>query len=340
MRILSITLIILLAGGSLSTAADELPKKLTIATWNLEWFFDQYTGDNSADLAKKQAAPTREDWDWKLAGVAKVISEIQPDILALQEVENRRVLFYLQQKLKKEYRLDYEIAYVEGEDFFTEQDVGILALSGMTGYGRKERTKEQLEEGKAAKDKSFYPINKHIVADFEWGEGTNKEKLTIINLHTRAMTNGAEIRKRQARLAREWMKEHITPRQNFIILGDLNSDELAAETTKEGDMGIFLGLDTPTTDDDLFDTLLKLSGDVKASHLNHMQYDRILCTDALMKDDPSRSDLAFKSCVIRRDLVVRGKVQDKDHMDIFWQIPQEERDISDHYPLVAEFEVK
>ncbi len=321
-------------------AADELPKKLNIATWNLEWFFDQYTGDNSAELAKKQAAPSREEWDWKLAGVAKVISEIKPDILALQEVENRRVLFYLQQKLKKEYKLDYEIAFVEGEDFFTEQDVGILALSGLTGYGRKERTKEQMEENKPAKEKRFYPLNKHIVADFEWGDGANREKLTIINLHTRAMSNGAEIRKRQARLTREWMKEHISPTQNFIILGDLNSDELADATTKEGDMGVFLGLDTPSTDDDLFDTLLKLSGEAKASHLNHMQYDRILCTDALMKDDPSRSDLVFKSSVIRRDLVVRGKEQDKDHMDIFWQIPQEERDISDHYPLVAEFEVK
>jgi hypothetical protein len=314
--------------------ADEKPQKLTIATWNLEWFFDQYTGDNSAELAKKQAAPSRADWDWKLAGVAKVISEIKPDILALQEVENRRVLFYLNQKLKSDYHLNYRIAYVEGEDFFTEQDVAIMALSGLTGYGRKERTKEQWN------DKKFYPLNKHMVADFEWGAGAEKEKLTLINLHTRAMSNGAEIRKRQARLTREWMQEHITPQQNFIILGDLNSDELAAATTKGGDMGVFLGLDTPSTTDDLFDTLLKLSGDVNASHLNHMQYDRILCTDALMKDDPSRSDLVFKSSVIRRDLVIRGKEQDKDHMDIFWQIPQEERDISDHYPLVAEFEVK
>lgn len=329
----------LLAAAGL-VSADEKPQKLTIATWNLEWFFDNYTGDNSAELAKKQSAPTREDWDWKLAGVAKVISEIKPDILALQEVENRRVLFYLNQKLKSDYGLNYRIAFVEGEDFFTEQNVAIMALSGLTGYGRKERTKEQIEEHKPAKDKKFYPLNKHIVADFEWGTGKEKEKLTIINLHTRAMTNGAEIRKRQARLTREWMKEHIASGQNFIILGDLNSDELADATTKDGDMGIFLGLDTPSTEDDLFDTHLKLSGDVKASHLNNMQYDRILCTEALMKDDPARSDLVFKSSVIRRDLVIRGREQDKDHMDIFWQIPQDERDISDHYPLVVEFEVK
>ena len=338
--LLRLALVLALTAANGLASADEKPEKLTIATWNLEWFFDQYTGDNSAELAKKQSAPTREDWDWKLAGVAKVISEIKPDILALQEVENRRVLFYLNQKLKSEYGLNYRIAFVEGEDFFTEQDVAIMALSGLTGYGRKERTKEQLEENKPAKDKKFYPINKHIVADFEWGRDAEKERLTIINLHTRAMTNGAEIRKRQARLTREWMKEHVTAGQNFIILGDLNSDELADATTTDCDMGIFLGLDTPSKDDDLFDTHLKLSGDIKASHLNNMQYDRILCTEALMKDDPSRSDLVFKSSIIRRDLVVRGKLQDKDHMDIFWLIPEDERDVSDHYPLVAEFEVK
>ncbi len=332
---------IFIATATVSNAgADERPKKLTIATWNVEWFFDNYTGDNSADLAKKQAAPSRDDWDWKLAGVAKVISEIRPDILALQEIENRRVLFYLNQKLKSDYGLNYRIAYVEGEDFFTEQDVAILALSGLTGYGRKERSSEQIEATKEAKDKQFYNLTKHVVADFAWGSGAEQENLTIINLHTRAMSNAADIRKRQARLTREWMKEHLQESRNFIILGDLNSDELATATTKDGDMGIFLGLDTATPSDDLFDTHLKLSGDVKASHLNHMQYDRILCTDALMKDDPNRSDLVFKSSIIRRDVVVRGKEQDKDHMDIFWQIPQEERDISDHYPLVAEFEVK
>lgn len=312
--------------------ADEKPDKVVVATWNVEWLFDNYTGDNSADLAKKQAAPTRPDWDWKLAGVAKVISEIQPTILALQEVENRRVLFYLTQRLKKDYGLNYRIAFVEGDDFFTEQDVAILALSGLTSYGRRERTKEQVE------NKNYYNLQKHICADFEWGTGDDKERLTLINLHARAMTEGGPIRQRQARLVRQWMQEQISPQHNFIILGDLNSDESVSETTSEGDMGIFRGLNTTTTDDDLHDTLLNLTGEVKASHLNGMQYDRILCTPALMNDDPGKIDLVFRSTTIRRDLVIRGKEQDKDHMDIFWTIPEEERDISDHYPLVAEFE--
>jgi hypothetical protein len=42
----------------------------------------------------------------------------------------------------------------------------------------------------------------------------------------------------------------------------------------------------------------------------------------------------------RQDLSVRGKQQDKDHWNIYYTIPQDERDVSDHFPLVAEFEFK
>ncbi|HEX5103579.1 MAG TPA: hypothetical protein VFV87_07210, partial [Pirellulaceae bacterium] len=75
--------------GAVSVAAaDPLPEKIVVATWNVEWLFDNYTGDNPNELARSQSAPSREAWDWKLAGVAKVIAEIKPTILALQEVEN------------------------------------------------------------------------------------------------------------------------------------------------------------------------------------------------------------------------------------------------------------
>lgn len=57
---------LLLAAGP--ARADDLTKKLTVATWNLEWFFDPYTGDNSADLAKKQAPPSREEWEFGVGG--------------------------------------------------------------------------------------------------------------------------------------------------------------------------------------------------------------------------------------------------------------------------------
>src|SRR5687768_13506564 len=89
--------------------ADTPPEKLIVATWNVEWLYDDYPGDNYADLAKRQSAPSRQDWDWKLAGVARVIGQIRPTILALQEIENQRVLFYLTRRLKQEHGLDYTV---------------------------------------------------------------------------------------------------------------------------------------------------------------------------------------------------------------------------------------
>jgi hypothetical protein len=124
------------------------------------------------------------------------------------------------------------------------------------------------------------------------------------------------------------------------VLGDVNTEETFETTTKDGDLGALRGLDTPATDDDLTDLFAFYKDPSKETHLIHKQFDHILVTPTLTADAPNRRDLVFKSIDIRKDLVVRGKEQDKDHMDVFWQIPEEERDVSDHYPVVAEFEWK
>jgi endonuclease/exonuclease/phosphatase family metal-dependent hydrolase len=313
-------------------AADERPERLVIATWNLEWFFDHYTGDNFNDVPRQQSAPSRADWDWKLAEVARVIAALKPDILAIQEVENRRSLVLLCSKLKKEYALQYKFAYIEGDDFFTEQDVALLYQGGLTRFSKHEQSKEMHAS------KEFYNVNKQIVGEFEWGPPEDRERLTIFNAHFRAMTDAAPQRARQAKLVRHWLKEKIGRGENIIVIGDLNSDESFAETTPSSEMGILTGKNTADPADDLLDTLAHLSREQRATHLNGEQYDRILISPSLAEDDPERTDLVFRGVSIRQDLVVRGAEQDKDHMNVFWTIPEEERDVSDHYPLVAEFD--
>jgi len=315
-----------------TSRADERPKRLVVATWNLEWFFDHYTGDNFNDVPRQQSAPSRGDWDWKLAEVARVIAELKPDILAVQELENRRALVMLCSKLKKEYALQYKFAYIEGDDFFTEQDVALLYQSGLTHFGKYEQSKEMHES------KTYYNINKQIVGEFEWGPPNDRERLTIFNAHFRAMNDAAPIRVRQSKLVRHWLGDKIRSGENVMVIGDLNSDELAVETTADGDIGTLLGKTTAEPDDNLFDTLSKLSDKRQATHLNGEQYDRILISPSLVNDDPARNDLVFRRVSIRPELVVRGKEQDKDHRDVYWKIPADERDVSDHYPLVAEFE--
>lgn len=329
-RLLACSLLLALPAAAL---ADPAPEQVVICTWNAEWMFDSYAGDNSSDLGKKMTAPSRPDWDWKLAGIEKVVREIKPTILALQEVENSRVLFYLTQRFKNDPDLKYRTAFVEGTDFFTEQDVALLALSGLTGYGRREMSKEQFE------DKRNMGVPKHLFATFEWGTGKDQERLTVVNMHLRAQGMATNLRIRQATLIRAWVNDLIKRGENVVLLGDLNSDEFATETTNDGDIGVMRGLNTPEKDDDLFDTLVELKDKDRHTHLNGQQYDRILLSKGLTEDDPTRKDLVFKSVAIRRDVVIRGQ-QDKDHMDIFWTIPEAERDTSDHYPVVVTLDYK
>jgi len=332
MRILLLACVILVFPTI--AAADPPPKKLVIATWNLEWFYDDYPGDNYSDLARQQSAPSRPDWDWKLAGVAGVIEKIKPTILCLQEIENQRVLFYLTRKLKQDHGLDYAIAYIEGGDYFTEQDVAVLALSGLTGYSVKRQTNEMFDS------QAYYNVTKHLFCEFAWGSGADAQRLTLLNVHLRAQPEQTETRKKQARLIRRWIDGAVRAGENVVVIGDVNSNETYETTTVGGDLGTLRGLDTPATDDDLDDLFAHYKGESKETHLIHKQFDHILTTRALTADAPGQSDLVFQSITIRKDLVVRGKQQDADHMDLFWKIPGDERDVSDHYPVVAEFEFK
>lgn len=322
----------LLLAAAVVAAGDERPQRLVVATWNLEWFFDHYTEDNFNDVPREQSAPSRADWDWKLAEVARAIAAIEPDLLALQEVENRRSLVFLCSQLKKEHGLHYKFAYIEGDDFFTEQDVALLYSSGLRSFGKYEQSKEMHAS------KTYYNINKQIVGEFEWGPPGDVERLTIFNAHFRAMDDAAPIRVRQARLVRHWFEDKLKRGENVIVLGDLNSSESAVEASPDGEIGILTGKPTSDPADDLLDTLSQLADDPPATHLNGEQYDRILLSPSLLADDPARTDLVFRRVAVRPEVVVRGQQRDEEHRDVYWKIPADERDVSDHYPLVAEFD--
>lgn len=312
--------------------ADEKPTELILATWNLEWFFDDYQGDNASDLAKKMSAPDRSEWNWKRDGVAAAIAQIQPTIIALQEVESRRVAWYLTRQLQQAHGLKYRIAFVEGTDTFTEQDVVILFQSGLVSFGRREQSSEMFNS------KQYYNLSKHLITRFEWGKGKEKESLLLLNVHLRARAEIAPLRQRQCRLIRHWTREAILHGENVVVLGDINTETAFSETPPDSDIGILRGLGTPNLMDDLFDLHKFLPAKERASHLlPGKQFDRILVSQPLLENQDGKQDLVFQSMKRRKDLSVRGQQADKDHWNIYYQIPQAERDLSDHYPLVARF---
>ncbi len=327
--------VVLFAIGIASFAqADELPSRLVVATWNVEWFFDDDRGDNGSDLSREQSAPNRDAWEWKLAQVAGAVAKLRPTILALQEVENRRVLSNLTRRLKDDHGLTYRIAYIEGWDTFTEQDVAVLYQSGLVEYSCREQSREMFLS------QQYYNLNKHLFARFEWGPDDAKESLTLLNVHLRATPEAADLRLRQVRLMRKWIAEQIRRGENVIVLGDLNTEEKNHPPEAATDLGVLLGIATPEPSDDLFDLHARLPAALRATHLSGGQFDRILISPTMSHDAPDRQDFVFGSVRVAKDVVIRGQGQDTDHFNSFYQIPQDERDVSDHYPLVAEFLVQ
>ena len=317
------------------TAADPLPESITIATWNLEWFYDDYQGDNSSDLAKKLSAPNSDEWQWRLENVADVVGQLAPTILALQEVENQLVVHRLRQEVEKQHGIRYRIAFIQGYDFGTEQDVAILYQSGLVEFSRREQSLEMFDSGE------YRNVSKHLFARFEWGAGEEKQVLHLCNLHLRATADRADYRARQCRLIRHWMQERIEAGENVIILGDLNTEQMIEDEVsdqRESDIGILRGLDTPAEADDLVDLHQYLPADQRSTHMIGKQFDRILLS-AAAHDDGQGRDLVYSRMVNRRDLVVRGTA-DEDHRDVYYQIDQKERDLSDHYPLMCELLIK
>jgi endonuclease/exonuclease/phosphatase family metal-dependent hydrolase len=336
---LSLGLLWLCVGGTLvaqETIVRDEP--LTVMTWNLEWFYDDQPGDNYSDLAKERSSLDRTRWNWRRDEIAKSIAAVRPTILAVQEVENRRVLWYLTQALRRQHQVSYDEFGIESRDFFTEQDVGVLirppaelvAIS-QHGYPRNLRSSNE-----------YYDLTKHLRCEIDFVYRGLSHPVTIVTVHLRATAEAEPFRVRQGRLLQRWIRDAVRSGQDLIVLGDLNTEASGNETRPDSDLGILCGLETADPADDLIDLNLRLPLTSRQTHLlPGRQYDRILCSRSLLEDDPSRPDLVFTRIAVLRDLCVRGEVDEPTkHWEAYWEIPASERDLSDHFPVMATFEIR
>ncbi|MCA9175676.1 MAG: endonuclease/exonuclease/phosphatase family protein [Planctomycetales bacterium] len=325
----------LIAGNLPRAVAQERERdKLIVASWNLEWFYDDHPGDNYTELAKEQSAPSAEAWAWKRDTVAAAIAKMKPDLLALQEIENQQVLYYLTQRLKSNHGLSYRIAYVQGHDYFTEQDVAVLYRQDAIEVGRWEGTLED------ARNQSLSSVNKHMFAKFYVGQGEQRQVLTLVNLHLRARAEQAERRARQARQLNVWLRR-LPPeqRQRLIVLGDFNTEhQFGATVATPSELDVLRSGETENDADDLLDLHQWIAADARATHLSGGQFDRLLVSPALARREAAESGPVLESVRVGKEFCVRG-TPDRSHWEqsAYWTIPNDERDVSDHYPLIATF---
>ncbi len=116
---------------SVGVRAAPAPTQLTVASWNVENLFDPLDDpDNEGDdefLPTSWRRWSEARYGLKLEHLAWVIAQLKPDVLCLQEVENRHVLEELNKALLSRYGFEFPvIVHREGEDF-RGIDVAVMA---------------------------------------------------------------------------------------------------------------------------------------------------------------------------------------------------------------------
>ncbi|GIX00615.1 MAG: endonuclease [Pirellulaceae bacterium] len=316
------------SGVVVAQELDAAPERLLIMSWNVEWMFDNYTGDNRSDLAREQSAPSREYWEAKLSGVAGVIADHRPHIVALQEIEGLGTLQAIARTLRQQYQRTYRYAFIPGTDSFTEQDVGLLVASssGLVSYCRHEQSYAMYRSGK------YHNLSKHLVAHFRWRNVARP--LVLMNVHLRATAEVADVRARQLELARVWLRPLAESGADVLLVGDLNTEEPVG--SRRGDLAALLGGSNPM----MVDLLQQLSDPHAATHLVlPRQFDRAMGSRSLIEEEPG-PDWVLGSVSIIQQGIIRGDADGEEHWSRRLQYPVEEFDLSDHFPLLIELKLK
>ena len=288
-------------------------EEIDIMTWNLEWFFDADTGDNSSDLAERMSADNAAEFGERVREAALVIKNSgMPEIVALQEIENKRVVEQLATELNEKHGANYKVGFVQGTDTFTEQDVAYLY------EGRPLEVEFQRIPRAGFTNRTLHKVpSKHCVMTITHRLADGRtQQLMLINCHLKAGRDAEDEaqRKKQGRVMSGFVKNTLTvnPAVGVVVLGDMNAGKRFQDTSEADGMGVLRGMETRDPLEDLMDVNVNLSPAKRKTHVSNRELDRILLSGALLDD----VGLVFEQVVVRKDLI---------------------DDESDHFPMIATF---
>ena len=198
----------------------ESPNVLQIMTFNAYWLFDREDDPNVEYDQKYKPG----DYEAKLAGAAEVINRNKPDVLALQEVENRGVLEDLLTFLDR----PMEILHFDSMDSYTGQDVALLYNSEK--LTQSSTLKNNLDFAADLKDDdgnvivSQRTLSKGIL-EVELEVQSTEEKIVFLVTHLKSQLGGwgADLKRiAQANTLRTKIEEVLTQNKKMFVLGDFN----------------------------------------------------------------------------------------------------------------------
>ncbi len=172
-------------------------KDVKIATYNVQNLFDLV--DNGTEYKEyvpgKKSGWTKEVFETKVKNIAKVIRDIDADIIALEEIENLNSARILNRALKEK---SYPYIYT----FFNDKSVGEVLFSRYP------------VANKYSLEIDGFPRKIGVVKFY-----IDYQKLTIYINHWPSFKHGFEARKKYAQA----IKKDLNPKDEVVILGDLNA---------------------------------------------------------------------------------------------------------------------
>ncbi|TPV93982.1 MAG: hypothetical protein B7733_17525 [Myxococcales bacterium FL481] len=297
-------------GPDAAQGASEKPQKtrFSVGTFNADWAFDEV--DDRSKVANARNSPSEIDWNWKVERIGDLLIAKDLDIVALQSLGGRREIVDIAHYVLSHGGPNYDIAYVEGTDRLTGQQVAVLSKFLIHDARRLD-----------------IQVSKHLVADVMLPDYT---QLVVVNAQLRAGRYGSqtEFRRQEARRLRSEITK-LRGSGPVLVLGDIGSHVLPeTDGYTSSAPGMFAYADTKSHDDDCYD-----SGESHLAQRTHTNGDTpgrmFFC--GLMPDPAAFS-------VVGKTVIVRGEIDDRRQNP--WTIPVSQRDTSSHYLLAAEIPLR
>ena len=216
MRRLSLLLCVVLA-AAISFAPVAAAESVRFATFNVYWLFDD-------EPPRQRWAGRREGltWEQTLAKVADAVASIDADVIALQEVEDRRAVEGLNEALAERNKSYPHFWVGAGTDPFTGQDVAIMSrFPNITEPILAYTTlREDFDGEKGAR---VAALQKFMRVDLE----ISGEPVTVYTLHLKSKRGNQEDsdgeRLAQARMVRRLVRATLEKRRpKVVVMGDFN----------------------------------------------------------------------------------------------------------------------
>ncbi len=218
------------------------PRQLKIATYNLQNLFDENNDDCSKDYDAAQGWNSG-NVQKKLSNLARVIADIDADVIGINEVETYEILQKLRDTIIAQGGPEYPyIAYAEGHyktDYTCQVDIGLMSRYPLLPHqkepsGRVEPLKGQYQ---CASGGELYASTQEtrpaLYAELDLDNDCRGDMIFLVN-HWIGKNNAPifgctpeDRHKRSAQVIKNWVNSYIDQDSSrpVIIMGDLNSYE-------------------------------------------------------------------------------------------------------------------